>query len=248
MTANGLSSRALRRRSSATASSVGRVDDEVVAADPLDRHDRPGAQRAGDRGERVAPVRPARRPTVRSPRHVRPARRTGVGLGVEATVGGIVVLAPAGRAHGEAGHRGGGPVVGHARHDRVAGAAAGAVGERVAVAAVGRVHHLGEAVGAGRGVDADGRGRRRRPPSLRSIRNPDAAPLGGIASVVTAATEASGGGSSTSTRASRSMCSGGSLHLDQDPGSGRCARTRRARAPGRGGRRRGGTPRPGRCP
>ena len=45
---------------------VGRVDDQVVAADPLDRHDRPGAQRVGDRGERVVAVRPARRPTVRA--------------------------------------------------------------------------------------------------------------------------------------------------------------------------------------
>ena len=50
-----------------------------------------------------------------------------------------------------------GAVVGDAGHDRVPGAAGGAVDERVAVPAVGRVAQLGQAVGAGGGVGGDGR-------------------------------------------------------------------------------------------
>ena len=54
-----------------------------------------------------------------------------------------------------AGHGGGRPVVGDGHHDGVARTAVGAVGERVAVPAVGRVVHLGQAVVARAGVDAD---------------------------------------------------------------------------------------------
>ena len=102
-----------------------------------------------------APRADAPRPR-RPPGQLRAARRAGVGLGVEATVGGVVVLGLAGRAHREAGHRGGRPVVGHVEHDRVPRPAVRAVGERVAVAAVAGVVDLGQAVGAGGAVDAHG--------------------------------------------------------------------------------------------
>ena len=48
-----------------------------------------------------------------APPQPRAARGAGVGLGVEAAVGGVVVLGPARGAHREPGHRGGRPVVGH---------------------------------------------------------------------------------------------------------------------------------------
>ena len=58
-------------------------------------------------------------------------------------------------------HRRGGPVVGYFEHDRVARPAVRAVRERVAVAAVPRVVHFGQAVGAGGAVDAHRRVRAR---------------------------------------------------------------------------------------
>ena len=85
---------AARRRRRPTVASTR----EVVAADALDRHDRAGAQRGRPRrasgvvAGRPAPCRPASRHAS-----LRPARRAGVGLGVEAAVGGIVVLGLAGR-------------------------------------------------------------------------------------------------------------------------------------------------------
>ena len=96
-------------------------------------------------------------PAPSSSRARRAARRAGVRLGVEAPVAGIVVLAPAGGAHREAGHGRGGPVVRHAAHDREARPAVRAVDERVAEAAVGGIAQLGEAVVAGRRVGRDER-------------------------------------------------------------------------------------------
>ncbi len=98
-----------------------------------------------------------RAPEASSSRTPRPAGRAGIGLRVEAAIAGVVVLAPAGRAHLEPGHRRGRAVVGDAAHDREARAAVGAVDERVAEAAVGRVAQLGQAVVAGRGVRRDER-------------------------------------------------------------------------------------------
>ena len=79
----------------------------------------------------------------------RAAGGAGVGLRVEAAVERVAVLARAGRAHPEGRHGGGGPVVGRAERDGEARAAGGAVGEGVAVPAVGRVGHLAQAVRAG---------------------------------------------------------------------------------------------------
>jgi len=83
---------------------------------------------------------------------LRAALPAGVGLGVEAAVGGVVVFSLAGGAHGERGHGGLGAVVGDAAGDGEARAAVGAVEERVAVAAVGEVEEFAEAVGASGGV------------------------------------------------------------------------------------------------
>ena len=65
-----------------------------------------------------------------------PQSRAGDGLGVEAPVGGVVVLGRAGRAQGEPAHGGIGPVVGKAQGDGEPRPAVGAVDERVARPAV----------------------------------------------------------------------------------------------------------------
>ena len=79
----------------------------------------------------------------------------GVGLGMEAAVGRVVVFLPAGGTHGEDGHGGLGAVVGDAAGDGEAGAAVGAVEEGIAEAAVGGVEELAEAVGTGGCVSGD---------------------------------------------------------------------------------------------
>ena len=79
ITANGLSSRALRRRSSRTAAVVGGVDREVVAADALDRHDRAAAERV-DRGDR-ARRRRRRAPPPAGSRQVSRGPHSGQALG-----------------------------------------------------------------------------------------------------------------------------------------------------------------------
>src|SRR5215204_1903474 len=89
--------------------------------------------------------------------YLRSADGAGVGLGVEASVGGILVLAEAVRAHSKARHCCSGPVVRDRAGDGEARAAVGAVGERVTVASVCGVHKLGEAVFAGSDVRRDER-------------------------------------------------------------------------------------------
>ena len=158
ITASGFSSRRFRRRSSRHRGRGGGVAGEVEAAQPL--HGQQPPLRAAP-----PPPPPADRPASGAPpgveqREARPAGRAGVGLGVEAPVARVVVLGRAGVAHGEAGHGGGGPVVGDAQRDGEARAAVGAVGEGVAVAAVGRVGELGRAGRAGGQVGADGDARR----------------------------------------------------------------------------------------
>ena len=93
-------------------------------------------------------------PSVRAQRRRGPHAGQALGWAWKRRSRRVVVLRLAGRAHGEAGHGRGRAVVRDRAHDRVAGAAVGAVGERVAVASVGRVVDLGEARRAGGGVDA----------------------------------------------------------------------------------------------
>ena len=148
MTANGLSSRCFRPRSLPTAPLVGRVAGEMPAAEALHGEDRTVQQQRDGVLERQ--------------RELRPAGGAADGLGVEAPVGRILVLAAAVGAHVERGHRRVRPVVGHRADDREARPAVRAVHERVAVAPVGGVEELAEAVVAGRDVGRDERGARRR--------------------------------------------------------------------------------------
>ena len=83
---------------------------------------------------------------------LRAADPTGVGLCVEAAVGGVVVLGLAVGAHFEARHRGLRAVVGDAAGDGVTRAAVGAVEEGIAVAAVGWSEQFAQAIGTGGGV------------------------------------------------------------------------------------------------
>ena len=146
ITANGLSPRRFRRRSSATASSLRGVAGEVVAADALDGEDAAVAQQPPGASQRR--LRPRSEPVAVAVAQGRAAVRAAHRLGVEPAVGRVGVFARAVRAHREAGHRGRGAVVGQRGDDREARAAVGAVDERVPVAAVGRVALLGRAVGA----------------------------------------------------------------------------------------------------
>jgi len=154
---------------------AGGVAGQVVAAQPLDRHDVPGPQQRRRAGDVVLAARePIGGRVCRGDQaQARPADRAGVRLGVKAAVQRVVVFRLAGRAHGEGAHGGHRPVVGHGFDDGVARPAVGAVGEGVAVAAVGRVQDFRQAVGAGGhvrrdqgcpgvgGAVADGEGRER---------------------------------------------------------------------------------------
>ncbi len=133
---------------------VAGVHQEVEPAQALDRHHLAPVHRGGGLGDGLCAGGEAHATGVPELAG-RAAGRAGVGLGMEAAVGGIVVLTAAVGAHGEAGHGGRRPVVGHVEGDGEARAAVGAVGERVAVAAVGRVEDLRPAVGAGGQVRRD---------------------------------------------------------------------------------------------
>ena len=141
---------------------------EMEAADPLHGDDRTREQRTRGALDVVAAAgRVADQP------HPRAAGGARVGLRVEATVGRVVVLRLARRAHREPGHRRQRPVVGDAAHDREPRAAVRAVDERVPEAPVARIAQLREAVRARRGVRRHQR--RRRPaggPGDREARVP----------------------------------------------------------------------------
>ncbi len=116
---------------------------QVIAADSLDRQYLPGPQLFGSAGD--------------GSREARPAAGAARGLGVKPPVRRVVVLVGARHAHRKPGHGGERPVVGNVADDREPRTAVGAVDERVAEAAVGRVGQLAEAVGAGSGVGGDER-------------------------------------------------------------------------------------------
>jgi hypothetical protein len=136
-------------------SGVAGVAGEVIAAESLDRHDPPGGQQLPGAAQGV--LAGGRRAVAGDQLEPRSAVRTGDRLGVEPAVGRIVVLGPARGAHGEAGHRGGIPVVRQPGDDGEPRAAVGARDERVPVPTVGRIAQLAQAVGADRDV-----GRRQR--------------------------------------------------------------------------------------
>src|SRR5690242_7814847 len=76
-------------------------------------------------------------------------------LGVKAPIAGVVIFARAQRAHRKPGHRREPAVVRSVANSRETRSAIGAVGEGVAIAAVGWIEDLAQAVGAGRGVGRD---------------------------------------------------------------------------------------------
>ncbi len=80
---------------------------------------------------------------------MRPANAAGIGLGVEAAVGGVFVLVTTTRAHRERAHRRIRPVVRQCADDAEARAAEGAVDEGIAMATVARVKQLLAALRAG---------------------------------------------------------------------------------------------------
>ena len=79
----------------------------------------------------------------------------GVGLGVEASVGGVVVFRLAGGAHFEGGHGGVGAIVGDGFNNGVSRSAISAVDKGIAKASVGGIKQFGETIGAGVGVGSD---------------------------------------------------------------------------------------------
>ncbi len=150
---------------------VARVDDEMKATDSLHCDDRSGAQcrRHGSQCVVAAAERCSR---CVPQRNTRAAVGAGIGLGVEAPVGRIVVFRAAGRTHRKAPHRGPRPIVWNVFDDTVARPAMRTVDERVAVAAVRRIEELGKTIGAGREVRQHLGGRR-----ARRIARPDFEPI-----------------------------------------------------------------------
>jgi hypothetical protein len=133
---------------------VGGVAGQVESPQPLDGQDAAGQQEllcGGQDGLGVrmvgaggdGPAGGVRQPDMRA------ADRAGIGLGVKAPVRRVIIFPLAVRAHGEDAHGGVGPVVRDVGDDGEAGAAVGAVDEGIAVAAVGRVEKLPQAVWAG---------------------------------------------------------------------------------------------------
>ena len=150
--ANGLSSRCLRARSSATAASLSARHATWKPPSPLIATIAPASSA---RAAASMPSRP-RRGRAGQPHHGT-ALGAGVRLRVKAAVARVLVLAPARRAHREGRHRRIRPVVRDVTHDREARPAVRAVRERVAKAAVRGVEQLGEAVRARGGVRRDRR-------------------------------------------------------------------------------------------
>jgi len=148
------------------------VHREVVAAEALDGEDAAGPQLGGSGRYRVADNWCASRVGEHERRS---AVRTADRLGVEPTVARVGVLPGAGGTQRVRRHGGGGPVVGHVGDDREPRPAVGAVDERVAEAAVGRVDQLAQAVDAGRGVRRD----QRPAPAARGARRDDEAAVAG---------------------------------------------------------------------
>ena len=151
--ANGFSSRCLRARSRRTAPSFARVDQQVEAAEALDRDDARRARIAvGRAAQRVVASRQRRarsRPTARAAGR-RPGRRwAGRGSGGRAGSSYSRGTPGTSRSARIVVSR---AVVGQRVDDAEARAAVRAVGERIAVAAVGGIEDLGQAVRAGREV------------------------------------------------------------------------------------------------
>ena len=135
---------------------ISRIDEKLETAHAFQRDNFPSANavRRGGKSARLGTS------VFIEKLQARAAGGTGVRLGVETPVGGIVVFRLAVRAHREAAHRGIRAVVGQRFDDAETRAAIRAVGERVAVAAIPRIENFAQAIGAGRDVRENERGAR----------------------------------------------------------------------------------------
>src|ERR687894_532785 len=133
------------------------VAGQMVTAETLCGDDSPATQhpRGACNGVIRAGVKLVPEP-VEQP-YLRSAYGAGVGLGVEAAVGGILVLAAAVGAHSKARHRSRGPVVRNRAGDGEARAAVRAIGERVTVTPVRGIQKLDQAIFARSDVRRDER-------------------------------------------------------------------------------------------
>ena len=151
---------------------VTRIHHQMKSTQSLDRDDFPFTNRLGG-GEQgivirrtgVAPVSmffesaTGEMPVATFPKfQPRPANRARIRLGVEAAVARVVVFGLALRAHRERLHRGVRAVVGQGLDDAEARAAVGAVGERIAVAAVFGIEDFAQAIRARGDVRQNERG------------------------------------------------------------------------------------------
>ena len=150
--ANGLSNRRLRARRRCTAAGSRASTARWKPPMPLMARMAPASSSARAAATWSRSARPETSPVAASSSSCGPHTGTGIGLGVETPIAGIVVFRLAGPAHREGRHTGAGAIVGDGAHDREPGAAMGAVGEGVAIASAGRIADLGEAGGAGGGI------------------------------------------------------------------------------------------------
>ena len=132
------------------------VAGQVDAAGPLDRHRLAGGEGLLGQGDGVAGQFAPLRVQIKG---AGPAGGAAVGLGVIAPAADVGVFGGTVTAHGKAGHRGVGTVVGQGFQDGKARPAVGAVDEGVAVPPAGRVGHFPQAGGAGGKVGGSQGGR-----------------------------------------------------------------------------------------
>ena len=154
MTAKALSGRPFRLRRSATAAALVASQANWYPPRPLIATICPAMSRSAAPLQRSIPDRKLR-PIAIGERHLRPADRAGIGLGVESAVTWIIVLGLTLRAHVKARHRRGGAIVGYARDDGKARATVGAVCERIPIAPVFGIEQLAQAIGTGCDVGRD---------------------------------------------------------------------------------------------
>jgi len=122
------------------------IHGQVETAEPLDGGDAAGREPCDDLRHRIFGGH--RLSIGRQQGEPRTAFGAGIGLGMKAAVGGIVVFRLAAGAHAKGRHGGLGAVVGKTGNDRIARAAVGAVDKRVAVAAIPGGAHFFEAIRA----------------------------------------------------------------------------------------------------
>ena len=127
-----------------------RVAGQVVAPQALDGDDPSFSDQPPGSSDRLVPAQDL--PPFDEQLDRRAAVRAGDRLGVKATVRRILILGSTRRAHREVGHGRERPVVRHGLDQRQSRPAMGAVDEWIAVAPVGRIEQLAQAVRAGRHV------------------------------------------------------------------------------------------------